>query len=64
MNGRFWCNQIKKKNFQEANGVYVWAEVDDLSAELIRNFRSLRGTFNLFPSLVSCLRELILALIC
>lgn len=49
MNGRFWCNQIKKKNFQEANGVYVWAEVDDLSAELIRNFRSLRGTFNLFP---------------
>lgn len=49
MIGRFWCYQIKKKNFQEANGVYVWAEVDDLSAELIRNFRSLRGTFNLFP---------------
>lgn len=48
MNGRSSCNQIKKKNFQEANGVSVWAEVDDLSAELIRNFRSLRGTFNLF----------------
>lgn len=37
------CNQLKKKNIQEADGVYVWSELDDLSAELIRNFRSLHG---------------------
>lgn len=43
--GICFFNTLKKKNIQEADGVYVWSELDDLSAELIRNFRSLHGSF-------------------
>jgi hypothetical protein len=36
--------QIQKKNIQEANGVYVWSELKDLSADLIRSFSTLHGS--------------------
>ncbi|KAG0607326.1 hypothetical protein M758_8G019900 [Ceratodon purpureus] len=43
--GICFFNTLKKKNIQEADGVYVWSELDDLTAELIRNFRSLHENF-------------------
>lgn len=45
--GICFFNTLKKKNIQEASGVYVWSELDDLSAELIRNFRSLHESFQM-----------------
>lgn len=43
--GICFFNTLKKKNIQESDGVYVWSELDDLSAELIRNFHSLHESF-------------------
>jgi len=43
--------------------VYVWTELDDLSAELIRNFRSLHGAHRFYldlstlPSLLKALEN-------
>jgi hypothetical protein len=42
--GICFFNTIQKKNIQEANGVYVWSELKDLSADLIRSFSTLHGS--------------------
>ncbi|KAH8945078.1 hypothetical protein BDL97_12G020900 [Sphagnum fallax] len=43
--GICFFNTIQKKNIQEANGVYVWSELKDLSADLIRSFSTLHENF-------------------